>query len=350
MAWSRGMAKDAAEMARKRHAAVASKRHLFMEAVTAMDADISEQPEETAVEWMVMAAWNWAQSEEEGKDESLEGLTQLLREALNQPKSPSIVLYAAVLSSLATAWGVAWAGSWWGVDAYRLLHDSPDWGAMAATWLAWTLPYVGGTAAAYFIAPSIITKSIIRPLVTDQSQFYRSVPFASFVFAAGCVAFSQNLVWQGLWQDVFINWMGGSRDPLLLTDPAQLEDSVRLSMGTLVGSPRLPAFLVAPAAALLTGLLEAGFFWTAMQARSINALIPVVTDDGNEEEFRAVIAVNVESSPLSPEELLLVSGRVALASSFLCLEGTLTGSLWLPIATSAAGLITAIQLSKRGSA
>lgn len=62
MAWSRGMAKDAAEMARKRHAAVASKRHLFMEAVTAMDADISEQPEETAVEWMVMAAWNWAQS------------------------------------------------------------------------------------------------------------------------------------------------------------------------------------------------------------------------------------------------------------------------------------------------
>lgn len=27
--------------------------------------------------------------EEEGKDESLEGLTQLLREALNQPKSPS---------------------------------------------------------------------------------------------------------------------------------------------------------------------------------------------------------------------------------------------------------------------
>jgi hypothetical protein len=78
--------------------------------------------------------------------------------------------------------------------------------------------------------------------------------------------------------------------------------------------------------------------------------IPVVTDDGNEEELRAVIAVNVESSPLSPEELLLVSGRVALASSFLCLEGTLTGSLWLPIATSAAGLITAIQLSKRGSA
>ena len=77
---------------------------------------------------------------------------------------------------------------------------------------------------------------------------------------------------QGLWQDVFSGWLGGSRDAALLTDPVALEDSLRSSMGTLVASPRLPAFLVAPSAAALTGLLEGAYFWVAISLRDQTAV------------------------------------------------------------------------------
>lgn len=44
-----------------------------------------------------------------------------------------------------------------------------------------------------------------------------------------------------------------------------MADSLQSSMGTLVGSPKLPFFLVVPGAAVLTGLLEAGYYceWAA---------------------------------------------------------------------------------------
>lgn len=46
-----------------------------------------------------------------------------------------------MLGSLITSWLAAWVGSWWGVDAYRLLHEPLDWQAAAPGWLAWTVPY-----------------------------------------------------------------------------------------------------------------------------------------------------------------------------------------------------------------
>ena len=38
-----------------------------------------------------------------------------------------------------------------------------------------------------------------------------------------------------------------------------MADSLQSSMGTLVGSPKLPFFLVVPGAAAMTGMLEASF-------------------------------------------------------------------------------------------
>lgn len=52
---------------------------------------------------------------------------------------------------------------------------------------------------------------------------------------------------------------------------------------------------------------------------------------------------------LTPEELSLVAARVALASTYLSLEATLTGCLWLPVGTSAAGILTAILLARGSS-
>ena len=62
--------------------------------------------------------------------------------------------------------------------------------------------------------------------------------------------------------------MGGSRDPLALVDPAALDLSLQASMGSLVGAAVLPAFLLAPAAAVLTGVVEAGYFAAAHTIRS----------------------------------------------------------------------------------
>lgn len=61
------------------------------------------------------------------------------------PACAASIVWASATSSLILAWLLAWSGSWFGVDAYRLLHDPVDVAAAAPTWLAWTVPYVGGT-------------------------------------------------------------------------------------------------------------------------------------------------------------------------------------------------------------
>ncbi len=49
---------------------------------------------------------------------------------------------------------------------------------------------------------------------------------------------------------------------------------------------------------------------------------------------------------LTPHELLLVTARIALSSFYLCLEATLTGSLWLSVGTSVVGLATAMGFNR----
>ena len=78
---------------------------------------------------------------------------------------------------------------------------------------------------------------------------------------------------QGLAQDVFTAALGGVRDPLLalgaVSDPSVLPSASELQplMGTLSGGLRLPAFVVAPSAAVLTAALESGWFWVALSLR-----------------------------------------------------------------------------------
>lgn len=122
---------------------------------------------------------------------------------------------------------------------------------------------------------------------------------------------------------------------------------MRQSLGTLVGAPRLPAFLVAPSAALLTGLLEGAYFWSAQMARGAAAVVTL--NEGEADEARAVLGPS-DPPALGDEELPLVAARAALSGAYLSLEATLTGSLWLAVGTSAAGLVTAMLLSRRGGA
>ncbi len=52
-------------------------------------------------------------------------------------------------------------------------------------------------------------------------------------------------------------------------------------------------------------------------------------------------------SVFTPDELPQVAARIGLAGSYLALEATLTGSLWLSVGTSMAGLVIVILLSRR---
>lgn len=57
----------------------------------------------------------------------------------------------------------------------------------------------------------------------------------------------------------------------------------------------------------------------------------------------------IEPGALTAQELPLVALRAAVAGTYLALEATLTGSLWLAAGTSAAGITTAILLNLKDS-
>lgn len=67
---------------------------------------------------------------------------------------------------------------------------------------------------------------------------------------------------------------------------------------------------------------------------------------GNESEYQPAIDMDFAKSPFTEDELPLATARVALAGAYLCLEGTLTGSLWFAVGTSAAGMLTAMLLAR----
>lgn len=75
---------------------------------------------------------------------------------------------------------------------------------------------------------------------------------------------------QGLWQDVFTSWLGGVRDPLLVSDPDALLRPDQPMLGTLAGG-LLPAFIVAPSAAVLTGALEGYWQYFCLSLRDASS-------------------------------------------------------------------------------
>lgn len=165
---------------------------------------------------------------------------------------------------------------------------------------------------AYLVNPAAVAKVPLIAITSDQRNFYTQIPLWALAAAALGLAYSDCLVYQvggtssennwrnharatcedrlparqlacwltspllpaclptlqGLWLDTFSGWMGGSRDPFSLVDADLLADGVRASMGTLVGAPRLPAFLVVPGAALLAGLLQGAIFYGAQALRA----------------------------------------------------------------------------------
>ncbi|PSC68128.1 pentapeptide repeat [Micractinium conductrix] len=359
-AWSRRANGETQAAAQQKCDALQAARPAFAAALRTLEAElqtapspISGQYDETLGSWLALAGYNWAslKADNEGEQQpSEEDLQELLRGAVQSNSGEGTLLWVACASSLLTAWLAGVAGEWAGYDAYRLLHDLPGPGA-AAAWLAWTAPYVAGTVVSQAVAGGTLGKSIFRPLAIDQDTFFRRLPLLSFAPAALIFAYCQCLVYQGLAQDVFTAALGGVRDPLLalgaVSDPSVLPSASELQplMGTLSGGLRLPAFVVAPSAAVLTAALESGWFWVALSLRDESSSITLFGETMSAEEWLNGDAGRVEPSNITRDERLLICSRVALSSAYLAVETSVTGSLWLSAATSAAGLIPADLLN-----
>lgn len=366
--WSRRLGQEGVVESQKRYDALRAKRAEFAAALRQLEAEQAQQatttgttdgeadgeadlseadftlktklPNGMTADVLALTGYTWAQAQEDGEDlGGSEKLAAKLREALDSTSGPNSILWVCVSSCLLTAWLAGLAGGWAGYDAYRLLHEAPSPEA-AAVWLGWTAPYVLGTLAANSAAPGVLNKSIFRPLTADQQTFFRKMPFLNFAACAAVVSFCQCLTYQGLWQDLFTALLGGVRDPLL--DPYN-EQPI---MGTLVGG-RLPAFVVAPSAAVLTGTLEAAWYFSALALRDTSTTIILGSDKLEAKEWMEGPFGSLDATTISAEERLLVCARVALAGTFLALETTLTGNLWFAVGTSTAGMITSVLLSQQ---
>lgn len=358
IAWTRRLTAQEVEENVKRHAALTSKRAQYVAGLQRLEQELQKElqnnpPElkrrydaSTAADLIAAVGWSWAIEEESGPDV----LQQKLKDAVDKTTGPAFTLSTAVTSSVISAWLTAWVGSWWGVNAYHLLQLPEEWGSVQAalpSWVAWTVPYLGATLGAYYVAPNLF-KTAARPITSDQQRFFQQIPLAGCAGAALAIAFCQCLVYQGLWQEAFSGWLGGSRDPFEIIDPELMADSLQSSMGTLVGSPKLPFFLVVPGAAVLTGLLEAGYYWGAMALRNS----PMIVIDGDQlmdgSEWQSGPFGKIEPGALSAEELPLVALRVAMSGTYLTLEALLTGTLWSSVGTSAVGILAAMLLLRQG--
>ncbi|PRW56837.1 Pentapeptide repeat family [Chlorella sorokiniana] len=356
IAWTRRLTAQEVEENVKRHAALTSKRAEFMAGLQRLEQelqkDLQTSPPElkkrfdasSAAELIAAVGWSWAIEEESGP----EVLQQKMKDAVDKTTGPAFTLSTAVTSSVISAWLVGWIGSWWGVNAYHLLQLPEEWGSVQAAlpaWVAWTAPYLGATLGAYYVAPNLF-KTAVRPITSDQQRFFQRIPLAGCAGAALAVAFCQCLIYQGLWQEAFSGWLGGSRDPFEIIDADLMADSLQSSMGTLVGSPKLPFFLVVPGAAVMTGLLEAGYYWSAMALRNTQ----VIVLDGEQlldNQWQSGPFGKIEPGALSAEELPLVALRIALSGSYLTLEALLTGTLWTSVGTSAVGILAAMLLLRQ---
>ncbi|KAL4427841.1 hypothetical protein ABPG75_001930 [Micractinium tetrahymenae] len=350
--WTRRVSNDTLAVNQRRYDALTSRRGEFAAALRALQEELRAsppllKPDPTCADWLALTGYTWAQQLAEGEDVPADQLQQQLREAVDQTAGPSTVLWVCITSCLLSGWLAGTAGSWAGYDAYRLLHEAPSPGA-AASWLAWTAPFVLGTVVTQNLAPTVFQKSMLRPLANDQSTFFRKMSLPPILGSCAVVAFCQCLVYQGLWQDVFTSWLGGVRDPLLIADPDALLRPDQPMLGTLAGG-LLPAFIVAPSAAVLTGALEGYWQFFSLSLRDASSRFTLAGETIEAKDWMEGPGGSLEPTSVTADERLLICARTALGSAWLALETTLTGSLWLAAATSTVGLVTAVLLSQRSS-
>ena len=295
-----------------------------------------------------------------------------------------------VVSAFFSATLLSWVSSWFGIEVGTLIHDpAVPTVADLTTWLAWTVPYVGATAAAGAVAaPWIGNRGTFRYMAEDS--FFGKLHPTAILSLAASLGYSQSIVYQGVWMLTFLRFFSGDSGAggdYLLDPSAADEVAVQQAMGGLVAARGLGALIAVPAAVLSAAAVESAYFvikesisYTAQDA--IKNGKGVVVDSETGFEFVDLLAKFADSLPdknssvddsgasdansesststtptstpsttltrpefpslenfeMSTEEFWLTLGRVFAASVWLGTETLVTGNLWMTIGTSSLGI------------
>eukprot|EP00887_Chlorella_sp_A99_P001836 scaffold19.g1836.t1 len=282
-----------------------------------------------------------------------------------KPVGPGMAAFSLVSAKLLSSWLVLWIGSWAGLEGARQLGVPPNWQArcwarlpppprprlllgrlpapvqaLPVELMAWTAPYVGLTLLGHAVAPSLMQRPFhgSGPVTEAAERACLQLPAAGIAAVSFAVAYTQVVVWQGLWLQFTLSLLGAPGfsvsefvDPM---GPELYPERLQAAMGGLVHA-RLPVLLATPLAVAAVGLLEGGWWVSVEISRQLNPAKLPVSIMGKEEDI-----------DVSPSKLLY-GVRIGAAGAFLAAEGLATGSLWLPVLTSAAGLGASLLLLQR---
>lgn len=284
-------------------------------------------------------------------EKPLEGFNPVEEPALEAKEEQAIVATALVISSFIFPFSFSYVASLFGIDLSMLMKDGEFPSAEAiATWAAWSLPYVGGTAIAGAIAPRWIgNKGTLR--LMDDDKFQSELPLITLASVSMACGYSQAVVHQGVWYLCLLNFLAGGSN-VSVGDPMYSEDLLmQQSLGSLVAVPSFWKLFSKPAAVVLSSLLEAGW-WFLSDLFSIN-------DESSlallSEKSRSFSAEQPDERPRISDMMTwdwnqgawqpttwLTAGRVFTSSLWLGTETVVTGNLWYPICTGGLGIFVGI--------
>lgn len=299
-----------------------------------------------------VAEWEaWERTNKEQGPLTVEDFAEVVVTGQDAPEQAT----AAILAAFIGAAAVSWAASLFGNEVGVIFPDPtlPS-AAEASAWAAWTVPYAGATAAAAaFAGPWVANRGTFRFAATEDS-FYAALHPTAVLSLAAALAYSQGVIYQGVWLLAFYRmFAGGGVDAGL--DPAAADDAVvAQAMGSLVASPAAPVLrlIAAPAAVAATAALEAGV-WAA-RVWAANVLQTVASGDADAagggpaagDAKERPQAPSLAAIVMSEQEFWATTGRVFASSAWLGAETLATRNLWWAVATGAVGLGIAMGVAQ----
>jgi hypothetical protein len=285
-----------------------------------------------------------------------------------------------VITAFLSATFLTWGSTFFGMNVSAILQEPaiPSVGDLT-TWLMWTLPYVGATAAgaAIFGINFIGNRGTSRFLADDS--FFGKIHPTTVLSLSSALAYSQAIAYQGVWLLFFLNLYRGEGNTFSLDPAAADQAAIQQAMGSLVAGPKLVGLIAGPVAVVSAAALETAYFtlkeWINQTVQGIfESDGKVIIDpengfqiiqirdstDGDKEEGRSSFSTTamVNAPPklpslaqleMSTNEFLLTSARVFLASTWMSAETLVTGNLWMAVATGTVGIAVGMG-AKRNAA
>lgn len=296
-----------------------------------------------------LSEWEeWERTNNEAGLLTVEDLAEVVVTGQDAPEQAT----AAILAAFIGAAIVSFVASLFGTEVGVLLPDPTlPTAAEISAWAAWTVPYAGATAvAAAFAGPWIANRGTFRFAVAEDS-FYGALHPTAVLSLAAALAYSQGVIYQGVWLLSFYHlFAGGGVDAVL--DPAAADDAVvSQAMGSLVAAPTAPVLrlIAAPAAVAAAAALEAGVWGARVTAANI---LQEAASNGSEQAAAEGEAKEKPQAPslaamvMSEQEFWATATRIFASSAWLGAETLAARNLWWAVGTGAVGLAIAMGVAR----